>query len=100
MGGNCVSRRHGGSVIAESLPLSENGTSEEGKDPSKSPMGKMKSSAVGRDDDDGANPDMVAVNLRCSCNIGCIQDEHLQELLKNLYEVSASSSRLRVANVR
>ena len=86
--------------MAESLQMSENGTSEEEKDSSKSPVGKVQSSAVGRDDDDGANPDMVAVTLRCSCNIGCIQDEHLEELLKNLYEVSVSSSRLRVANVR
>lgn len=45
--------------MAESLPLSENGTSEEEKDSSKSPMDKVQSSAVGRDDDDGADPAII-----------------------------------------
>jgi hypothetical protein len=34
-----------------------------------------------------ANPDMVAVTLRCSSNIGNVQDQHLQNLLRSLHEV-------------
>ena len=38
-------------------------------------------------------PDLVAVKLRCSCNLGCIQEEHLKALLKSLHDVSCTACR-------
>ena len=55
---------------------------------SKSPVAKVQHSATGSDGDSGANPDMVAVILQFSCNLGNIHDEHLEQLLTSLYEVS------------
>ena len=69
-----------------SVPLSE--TSSEA---TKSPVTELRSSAAGGDDDGGANPDLVGVTLQCSCNLGCIYYQHLQKLLRDLYNVSCSS---------
>jgi hypothetical protein len=69
-------------------PLTESDTPTGATGLSKSPVAKVQHSATGSDGDSGANPDMVAVILQCSCNLGNIHDAHLQQLLTSLYEVS------------
>ena len=56
--------------------------------------------AVAGDKSGRANPDMVAVTLSCSSNLGKVEDKHLQLLLERLYQVSIIASRNTSLSVR
>ena len=71
--------------------LMESGSFTGATEPEKSEGAKA---LPGHCHEDGANPDMVAVSLRCSCKLGCVQDSHLQALLVSLYEVSNNCTTL------
>ena len=91
MGGNCISRHQRRSRSTTESHLTESGSLEREVELEKTSGAKPSPIAGARSyggDSDGANPDMVGVTLRCSCDIGCVQDTHLQDLLVNLSQVS------------
>ena len=88
--GGCLSRQRRSRSTTESR-LTESGSFAGATEPEKPEGAKA---LPGHYYADGANPDMVAVSLRCSCKLGCVQDSHLQKLLVSLYEVSNNCTTL------
>ena len=82
--GNCISRRHS--------PMPESGEQPYSVDEAIA-SGSPFENVAGSASNVMPGPDLVAVKLRCSCNLGCIEEEHLKALLKSLHDVSCTACR-------